>query len=378
MGLRIGSLADLEIAPTQQENTGNENMADPAFWRNRRVLLTGHTGFKGAWAALWLSRMGAQVTGISLAPDTHPDLFTLAGVEQAVSSKLMDIRDADLLRQAVGEANPHIIIHMAAQALVRRSYDQPLATLASNIMGTANLLEAARSLEDLQAVLVITSDKVYDNTELNRPFLEGDPLGGHDPYSASKAATELVVSSYRDSFFSNGPVSLVTARGGNVIGGGDFSKDRIVPDIWRAARASEPITLRYPEATRPWQHVLDCLNGYFLYVEKAAASAREPLPAALNFGPCGAATFTVRDLTVALQKALGATQGWQQETGDFPREMTTLSLDTSTARRLLDWQDRLPGELSLEWTAQWYLDLTKGKDMNAATHQQISSYMELS
>lgn len=354
-------------------------MADPAFWKGKRVLLTGHTGFKGAWAARWLSRLGAQVTGIALGPETEPNLFELANISRDIQSHIIDICEAERLAKAVTKADPQIIIHMAAQALVRRSYTQPLETLASNVMGTANLLQAARQLEELQTVLVITSDKVYDNHERNRPFEETDRLGGHDPYSASKAAAELVTASFRNSFFTGGKVRIATARGGNVIGGGDFSADRIVPDIWRAAQTGTPLILRYPEATRPWQHVLDCLNGYFLFIEKLTADDKgSALPDALNFGPDGTATFTVRALTETLQKVLGASQGWQQETGLIPREMTTLSLDTGKARQLLSWRDRLPGKMSLDWTARWYLALSGGEDMDTFTNRQISDYMELS
>lgn len=350
-------------------------MVNPAFWQGKSVLLTGHTGFKGSWAAAWLAAMGARVTGVALAPETEPNLYGLAKIASDVTSIIADIRDAGRLGEIVGDAKPDVIIHMAAQALVRRSYDDPLETFSSNVMGTANLLEAARKEVSLKAVLIVTTDKVYHNAELNRPFKEEDRLGGHDPYSASKAAAEIVTASYGASWFSDESVPAATARGGNVIGGGDFSADRIVPDIWRAAEASQALVLRYPDATRPWQHVLDCLNGYFCYIEKLVET--ESVPRALNFGPTGSAAFTVAELTEAVQEALDAPVGWERDPGDVPREMQALSLDTTKARETLEWQDRLPGKDALTWTADWYLAHRTGADVAAFTRQQIAEFMDL-
>ncbi|MEM0944639.1 MAG: CDP-glucose 4,6-dehydratase, partial [Pseudomonadota bacterium] len=270
----------------------------PAFWRGRRVLLTGHTGFKGAWAGAWLGRMGAEVTGFALAPQTQPALFEM--LDFPGRSIIGDLRDPAAISQAVADADPEIVIHMAAQPLVRQSYADPVETYGTNVMGTVHLLEALKPAP-AGRILVVTSDKVYENDETGRAFAEGDRLGGHDPYAASKAATEIVVASYRRSFFAEAGVALATARGGNVIGGGDFSADRLVPDIARALAAGRPVELRNPQATRPWQHVLDCLSGYLTYLE-----ALPDAPAALNFGPADPAdALSVAEVTGAMNAALG-------------------------------------------------------------------------
>ncbi len=352
-------------------------MADPAFWQGKSVLLTGHTGFKGAWAARWLTMLGAKVSGVALAPHTDPNLFTLADIGSYINPFIADIRDKDRLAEIVQEVRPDIIIHMAAQALVRQSYTEPLATLEANIMGTANLLEAARGVDALDTILIITSDKVYKNSEQSHAFVEEDRLGGHDPYSVSKAAAELVTASYASSFFADTNVKIATARGGNVIGGGDFSTDRIVPDIYRAAISEKPLTLRYPDATRPWQHVLDCLNGYFLYIEKLSHSEAKTVPSSLNFGPTGEVQFSVSQLADIMQEAMQTPRGWQREKGPVPKEMSSLCLDTSKARIVLGWHDSLPDKRSLEWTAAWYLEYKKGADMGRFTTQQITSFMDL-
>ncbi len=346
---------------------------DPAFWNGRRVLVTGHTGFKGSWATLWLSAMGAEVTGISLPPDTWPSLYELAGVEEACDSRTVDVRDWDELQSEIAVIQPEIVLHLAAQALVRQSYLDPLTTFGTNVMGTANVIEAARSEPGVKAILVVTTDKVYETAEVARPFTEGDPLGGHDPYSASKAAAEIVVASYRRSFLGE-RLPLMTVRSGNVIGGGDFAADRLVPDIWRAARGGEPLVLRYPQATRPWQHVLDCLAGTFLYVQSVLGGRSVPM--ALNFGPdAGAAgEATVADLTAAMQAAVGATEGWVQEQGDFPREMGRRLLDSGRARDALGWRDRYDTAEAIGLTAEWYRAMDAGEDMRAVTCAQIAAY----
>ncbi|MFN4355709.1 CDP-glucose 4,6-dehydratase [Parvibaculum sp.] len=348
---------------------------DKAFWVGRRVLLTGHTGFKGAWASLWLSRMGAEVTGFALAPETEPNLFALAAIENSVRSHIGDLRDVAALRAAIDAADPEIVIHMAAQPLVRRSYAAPVDTFATNVMGTVNLLEALRGREALRAVLVVTTDKVYENAEQGVSFREEDPLGGHDPYSASKAAAEIVTSSYARSFFAEAGVRVATARGGNVIGGGDFSEDRLVPDIWRALRKGEPLVLRNPSAARPWQHVLDCLSGYFAYAR--GLSERADLPAALNFGPPpDAAPVTVAALAEAVQSALGG-GGWEPANDTGPHEMMALEIDSRRARACLGWKDRLAGEPCVAWLAEWYRALNVGADMREATFSQIAAFEAL-
>ncbi|MEQ8283871.1 MAG: CDP-glucose 4,6-dehydratase [Parvibaculum sp.] len=346
---------------------------DANFWRGKRVLLTGHTGFKGAWAALWLSHLGAEVTGLALAPDTDPNLFTLASVEEHLTSRIVDMRDREALRTAVRDADPHIVIHMAAQPLVRRSYVAPVDTFAANVMGTVHLLDALREATALRTVLVVTTDKVYENAEQGISFVEDNPLGGHDPYSASKAATEIVVSSYARSFLAESGIRVATARGGNVIGGGDFSEDRLVPDIWRALHAGKPLVLRNPAAARPWQHVLDCLSGYFAFVR--GLSDDLPLPAALNFGPApDVAPVTVAALAEAVQAAFGITSDWKPANMAGPHEMTTLEIDSSRARTLLGWRDRLPGSASIEWLADWYRALNRNDDMQIFTLSQIAAY----
>jgi CDP-glucose 4,6-dehydratase len=345
---------------------------DPSFWRGKRVLLTGHTGFKGGWMALWLHAMGARVTGLALAPDTDPNLYELASVGDVVDGDIGDIRDATAVSKAVAKTRPQIVLHMAAQPLVRRSVRDPIETFDVNVMGTARVLDALRETKGLEAVLVITTDKVYENPESGRPFRETDPLGGHDPYSASKAAAEIVVASYARTYFEARGVPVATARGGNVIGGGDFSADRIVPDIYRAMKAGEPVVLRNPRATRPWQHVLDCLCGYLIYAEALASGGA---PRSLNFGPSGDAATDVASLVDAMQNALGAPAGWTLAEGPQPREMQLLSLDCSAARSTLGFADRLVGARAIEATANWYLAFSRDDDMRAATAGAIAEYM---
>lgn len=350
-------------------------LPDSGFWKGRRVFLTGHTGFKGAWLAIWLSQMGARVTGFSLPPDTVPNLFELGGVASLCESRFGNVRDASLVKEAIVSAAPDVVIHMAAQALVRRSYRDPVETFAANILGTVNVLEAARSVRDLQACLVVTSDKVYDNDGQGTAFGEGQKLGGHDPYSASKAAAEIVVASYRQSFFSEGSAKPATARGGNVIGGGDFSEDRIVPDVWRAHRANETVVLRYPKATRPWQHVLDCLSGYLVYAERLAVGTVRDY--AVNFGPREKTGLAVSELVGAMQTAIGAKSGWVQAEGPQPKEMPALALDCTLAERALGWRSRLDARQTIAWTAEWYKGFAAGADVQALTRAQIERYAAL-
>lgn len=348
-------------------------LPDPRFWAGKRVLLTGHTGFKGGWAALWLAGMGADVHGLSLAPETSPSLFDLAGIAGSVTHHIADIRDGAAVARIVAEAKPEVALHLAAQPLVRRSYREPTLTFETNVMGTAHLLDAALAGDGLKAMLVITSDKVYANDDSGRAFREGDALGGHDPYSASKAAVEMLVHSAQSRAAAKG-VALGTARGGNVIGGGDYSEDRIVPDIVRAALRREPLVLRNPAATRPWQHVLDCLAGYFVLAE--ALAGEQETPRALNIGPDPAAPITVADLAEAISPALGLKQGWvlAPDADQQPREMALLSLDPTLARTRLAIHDRLPGRAALEWTAEWYAGVMAGRDARALCLEQIAAY----
>jgi CDP-glucose 4,6-dehydratase len=342
-----------------------------SFWKGKRVFLTGHTGFKGAWLALWLERLGAEVTGYSLKPETSPNLFELLAPFSRHTSIIADVRDYAAIKDAVKSARPDLAIHMAAQPLVRRSYREPLDTFAVNTMGTAYFLESLRDCSALQAALVITTDKVYLNSETGRPFVEEDPLGGDDPYSASKAAAEMVVHSWTHSFFRGG-AAVATARAGNVIGGGDWSDDRLIPDLWRAARLDKPVELRYPSATRPWQHVLDPLNGYLSYLE--ALSSRLSVPAALNFGPLSAAALTVGEIAETVSKAIGGHKGWLQAPGQHPPEMKYLAIDASKAQRSLDWHPRLSAPDALRWTVDWYRAYNQDQDMRAITIDQIARF----
>ncbi|WP_397403769.1 CDP-glucose 4,6-dehydratase [Phenylobacterium sp.] len=343
---------------------------NPGFWAGKRVLLTGHTGFKGGWAAIWLSRLGAKVTGLALAPDQRPSLYELAHVGARTNSRLCDLRRPDEVAAALEGAAFDLVLHMAAQPIVRTSIEDPIATFDTNVMGTAHLLQTLRRQTSLQAVLVITSDKVYANAETGRAFAEGDNLGGKDPYSASKAAAEIVVQSYAKSFFPSVPVG--TARGGNVIGGGDFSRDRLVADIVRAVQAGEAVTLRHPEATRPWQHVLDCLAGYFRHIEALATDAATPR--SLNFGPRpGGPEVTVGELATLGVAALGG-QPWRHEPDPVSLEAQALAIDASLAKRAIGFESRLDAPQAVALTMDWYRRQAAGEDALALCEAQIADY----
>jgi len=327
---------------------------NPAVWAGRRVFLTGHTGFKGGWLALWLRQLGAEVVGYALPPSTTPSLFSLAKVADVLSGQyLADLRDAQSLSQAIAQTQPEIILHLAAQPLVRASYREPADTFATNVMGTVNVLEAARQCPSVKAIVVVTTDKCYENQEWAWGYRENDPLGGHDPYSASKACTEIVAASYRRALFQQGPL-LATARAGNVIGGGDWSEDRLVPDAVRAVGRHEPLVIRSPHATRPWQHVLEPLNGYLMLAERLlagdAAYAR-----AWNFGPDSSANLSVAQLLGGLQRYWPALN-WclDANAGQGPHEANLLYLDSSLARQRLGWQSVWSLESTLAHTAHWY------------------------
>ena len=345
---------------------------DPGFWRGKRVLLTGHTGFKGAWAAVWLSAMGAKVTGLALPPDQAPSLFELAGVAGLVESLIVDLRDGAAVSAALEGRSFDLVLHMAAQPIVRTAVELPVETFAANVMGTVHLLQALRRQAALKAALVVTSDKVYANAETGRAFAEGDPLGGKDPYSASKAATEIAVASFAKSYFEPAGVPLATARGGNVIGGGDFSRDRILADIVRAARGQEQVVLRHPEATRPWQHVLDCLAGYLVYLQALAADAATPR--AINFGPkAGGVQVTVGDLATLGVEALGA-QAWRHEPDPTSLEAKSLAIDAGLARARLGFESRLDAPAAVALTMDWYRRQANGEDALALCREEIAHY----
>lgn len=347
----------------------------PAFWSGRRVLLTGQTGFKGSWASVWLAQMGAQVTGLALAPDQTPALFDQAGIGGLVDSHVVDLRDQAAVEALIGAREFDLVLHMAAQPIVRTSIEDPVATFAANIMGTAHLLQALRSQRSLKAALVVTSDKVYANNEQGRAFQETDALGGKDPYSASKAAAEIVTQSFARSFFEKAGVPLATARGGNVIGGGDFSRDRLVADIVRAGRGQAQTVLRHPEATRPWQHVLDCVAGYLVYLERLASDPAAPR--ALNFGPRpGGPEVTVGELATRATAALGA-QPWRHEPDPNSLEAKSLGIDASLARQVLGFESRLDAPAAVEWTMDWYRAQAEGGDALSLVRDQITRYESL-
>jgi CDP-glucose 4,6-dehydratase len=336
---------------------------DSSFWAGRRVLLTGHTGFKGSWLALWLLELGAQVTGLSLPPDTEPSLFAQLGLERRLAHRVGDIRDPALLAQLVAEIQPEIVFHLAAQPLVRRSYAEPTATWATNVMGTIHLLEALRRLEQPCTAVLITTDKVYRNNEWLYGYRENDPLGGHDPYSSSKAAAELAISSWRASFCGSQPhqsphLRIASARAGNVIGGGDWAPDRIVPDAMRALGQGEPIGVRNPAATRPWQHVLEPLGGYLLLAERL--SADPSLASAFNFGPQLEANRSVREL---VEQALRHWPGsWvDQSDPQAPHEASLLSLVIDKAHHQLGWSPRWDFVTTVKRTVDWYRQVQEGQ-----------------
>ena len=343
------------------------------FWRDRRVFLTGHTGFKGAWMSLWLQQMGAKVTGYALAPHTEPNLFDLVG--GASRSYIGDIRDAGQVRDALSAADPQIVIHMAAQALVRESYRDPVATYATNVLGTGILLQACRALKHLECVLVVTSDKVYENHDEGRAFVESDRLGGHDPYSNSKACAELLTASFRDSYFNDG-APIASERAGNVIGGGDWSQDRLIPDCVRALEANEAVTLRFPDAVRPWQHVLEPLSGY-LALAQALVRTPAGAPRAVNFGPNPSSFCAVHEVVDAFSARFSGRPGWQRDTGVNPREAAALSLSSALAQNSLQWHPRLGIAESLAWTADWYKAHAAGEDMLKFSEAQIVQYESL-
>jgi CDP-glucose 4,6-dehydratase len=348
-------------------------LPEVSFWKGRRVLLTGHTGFKGAWLTLWLKSLGAVTSAVALPPPEGPSMAKAVGVEKSCSATMLDIRDAAALADAVRASRPSVVFHLAAQALVRQSLAEPLQTFETNVNGTLNLLEGIRQVNGIDAVVCITSDKVYLNDGRVRPYREDDALGGKDPYSASKAACEIAIRSYAECFFATGQSTIATARAGNVIGGGDFAADRLVPDCVRAATGNAPILLRHPDSIRPWQHVLDCLCGYLLYAEKLV-NVPENLPRALNFGPGSEHSVTVEALATEMRNALGSSSPITHAAQRDDRESSLLLLDSELARHCLGWQDRLPAKLAIGWTAEWYRQWRNGEDMRSASLAHISRY----
>jgi CDP-glucose 4,6-dehydratase len=344
-------------------------------WSGKRVFLTGHTGFKGGWLSLWLQRLGATVRGYSLEPPTDPSLYEVARVAKGMESVRGDIRDLARLCSAVREFRPEIVIHMAAQPLVRKSYEVPVETFATNVLGTANMLEAVRGCDGVRAVLVITTDKCYENHGSSAAFQESDRLGGYDPYSSSKACAELVVSSYRNSFFnperySTHGVAVASARAGNVIGGGDWATDRLVPDVVRSFMGGTPVLIRNPKAVRPWQHVLEPLRGYLCLCERLVESGAE-FGEAWNFGPEDNDARPVEWIADRLVSLWGNGAKWLTDDGRHPHEAHTLRLDWSKASARLDWKPALNLSEALEITAKWYKAWQENEDMREVTQEQI-------
>ena len=348
---------------------------DPAFWRGRRVLVTGHTGFKGAWLTLWLRRMGAEVTGLSLSVPTSPALYDLGRVGEGIDEVRADIRDATAVREAFSGA-PEIVIHMAAQPFVRQSFRDPRTTYETNVMGTVNVLEAVRVTTSVRAVVNVTSDKCYDNREQGRPFVEDDAKGGHDPYSSSKGCAELVADAYLRSFFAperSGP-RLGSARAGNVIGGGDWGQDRLIPDVMRAALSGQVLPIRNPEAIRPWQHVLNPLSGY-LELAQALVEAPEH-QGGWNFGPPPEDAKPVSWVLERLDERWHVDLRWQVDRSGHPHEAQHLALDSTKARERLGWAPAWDLGAALDSVVAWYTALGDAQDMREVTLAQIDAFAQ--
>lgn len=353
----------------------------PDFWKGKKVFLTGHTGFKGAWLSIWLDQMGADVTGFSLPPPTDPSLFALSGIGKHVHSILGDIRDLKHLSTAITQAEPEIIIHLAAQSLVVYSHSNPVDTYSTNVMGTVNLLDSLRSNESVKAAIIVTSDKCYKNQEWPWGYRENDPLGGFDPYSNSKVCAELITDSYRRAFFSSGKtgkhqLSLASVRAGNVIAGGDWASNRLVPDVMNGLMERKTISIRNPESVRPWQHVLEPLDGYLTLAEKLYSEGTR-YAEGWNFGPSEGDTKTVTELTSYLCSLWGNDATWEETPLMEPRETNFLRLDCSKSRLNLGWKPKLTLEETLNWIIEWYKCYHEKGDIFKITSKQIARYQSL-
>lgn len=353
-------------------------VAKHTFWEDRKVFITGHTGFKGSWLSVLLKSLGAELYGYSLPPPTEPNLYTLANVSNTINSIEGDVRDLVSLKKAINDFKPDVVIHMAAQSLVRESYSEPVVTYETNVMGTVNLLESIRHTEGIQSVINVSSDKCYLNRELNRGYKEGEELGGHDPYSNSKACAELVTSAFRDSFFSsysNNTTAIATVRAGNVIGGGDWAVDRLIPDLIRSFISHQQTNIRNPNAIRPWQHVLEPLSGYLLLAEKLAFTPA--FSGAWNFGPNISDAKPVAWIADELTKRWGNDAHWTVDDNDHLKETHTLHLDSSKARNTLRWSPKLHLDQALEWTLDWYKAYSRNESMRSFTESQIQHYLKI-
>lgn len=345
-----------------------------SVWKGRRVLVTGHTGFKGGWLSLWLHQLGAEVTGFSLPAPTEPSLFEQTRLAELVNHIEGDVRDMDAVEAAVNAARPDVVFHLAAQSLVRYSYDNPIETYATNVMGTAHLLDACRRAESVRAIISVTSDKCYENREWVWPYRESDPMGGHDPYSSSKGAAELVISAYRRSFFETG-ACIASVRAGNVIGGGDWANDRLIPDIVRAMISGQRPLIRNPDSVRPWQHVMEALSGYLLIAERLLEERRE-FANAWNFGPSEDDAKPVAWIADRMLEMWGG-EGWDRPAGEQPHEAKLLKLDCSKARAALGWRPRLSLEKALEKVVDWHKSVADGDDAREVSLRQLREYGDL-
>ena len=346
---------------------------DEGFWSGRQVLVTGHTGFKGSWLSLWLGELGAVVTGLSDGVPTTPSLYEAAHVGEGIHDLHVDVRDFESLSSALAAARPEIVIHMAAQSLVRRSFEEPRETYETNVMGTVNVLEAVRRASGVRVMINVTSDKCYDNREWEWGYRECEPMGGHDPYSSSKGCSELVTDAFRRSFFSDPEdTRLASVRAGNVIGGGDWAVDRLLPDIIRAALAGEPVLIRNPDAVRPWQHVLNPLSGYLVLAQALWHSQK--FAGGWNFGPSDDDAWPVRAIVERLTELWPDKLDWVQDAGAHPHEASYLKLDSSRARMRLGWRPRWNLTEGLDSTIGWYRSLSMGEDIRAVTVDQIRAF----
>jgi CDP-glucose 4,6-dehydratase len=343
------------------------------FWRDKRVFLSGHTGFKGSWLSLWLQSLGAEVFGLALAPPSQPSLFEVAHVASGMSSVTGDIRDLQTVLHAMQRFRPQIVIHMAAQSLVRLSYTEPVETYATNVMGTVHVLEAARRIDSVRCIVNVTSDKCYENREWPWGYRETEPMGGYDPYSNSKGCSELVTSSYRRSFFQNSKVALASARAGNVIGGGDWASDRLVPDILRAFERNEPVVIRNPNSIRPWQHVLEPLSGYLTLAERLWSDG-ESVAEGWNFGPHEEDAKPVLWIVKRMVDTWGGAAGWKLDAGEHPHEAHYLKLDISKARHRLGWRPRWNLDTALSKVTLWQQAWRAQQDMQQVCREQIQQY----
>jgi CDP-glucose 4,6-dehydratase len=351
-----------------------QRKVDQAFWNGKRVFLTGHTGFKGSWLSLWLNSMGSSVKGYSLEPNTSPSLYNILGLDNNIESEIGDIRDLNKLKKSIDVFKPDIIIHMAAQPLVRHSYKEPIETYSTNIMGTINVLEAVRECNSVKAVVIVTTDKVYENKEWSWGYRENEPLGGYDPYSSSKACAELVTAAYRQSFFSSSDSpSVATARAGNVIGGGDWSEDRLIPDAIRAFDQNLPIVIRNPLSTRPWQHVLEPLSGYLMLAENLF-NERRKFAQSWNFGPEDTDCRSVQWILDELIKIWGSNASWVLDVKANPHEANFLKLDCSKAKHELNWHSKWGISSVLEMIVKWHKRYQSGATMMDICVQEIKNY----